>query len=353
MCSIYFPSSNSLLNIVSCSDDGSVVLLYFTNYFGGEVKDKLRINFNEPIKVTALIQSSSPEFIAGLCHRLFYFKISLQYVVLVGGLSGTLVHHRTVWFSQSNYVLFHGTGGWSTPGEHGGPVTTIQCHKSIVAWADFCHVRILDTATYATLCLLSCPSGIGLHRPFPCHLLWRGDQSLWIGWGNSVRLVKVDSQPPPSSQNAVSNVASQSTISTTRTELEWIYDFYIFGLCPFDVDNLLLITYGKDPLTWSILTLRLLDKVSGILSDIDNIRISDGDESSDVRAASSFDPWRFNLLSSYVSLSHDGSGEGGDSEQWSSARVGRGGHRGLAPKLVIVTGMYCQLSLLLFEVLPD
>lgn len=107
----------------SASDDGTVVLTYFNDFFAvnrnESIKDKIVTNFNEPISAIAIEQVA-----AGSRDRSF----------LVGGLSGQLIRHHTVWFTQKNSVLYKGDAN---------PVTSIKYLDSLVAWADFFYVRIL------------------------------------------------------------------------------------------------------------------------------------------------------------------------------------------------------------------
>jgi len=64
----------------------------------------------------------------------------------IGTASGQLIHHRQVWFTQKNIVLFSGAGS---------PVTKISWRGNIVAWADATQVRLMDITTQTAICYLN------------------------------------------------------------------------------------------------------------------------------------------------------------------------------------------------------
>ena len=113
----------SWINKLSAADDGTVVLTYFNDFFAvnknESIKDKIVAAFSEPIHAIAI------ESIA---------IGSRDRSILVGGLSGQLIRHHTVWFTQKNSVLYKGDSN---------PVTTIKRSGTLVAWADCFYVRIL------------------------------------------------------------------------------------------------------------------------------------------------------------------------------------------------------------------
>ena len=156
-----------LVTFISCSDNGSVVLTSVNS----DEKDKdghAVVLFNQPLKCVCLENDSAA-------------KINKSFIV--GGATGQVIYHRTVWFAQKNVTLFTGADS---------PVSAISWRGNIVAWADSSQVRLMDVTTQTAICYLCCPDGVGPHHTLlPCSLFWESDCDLLVGWGDSFRHVEL------------------------------------------------------------------------------------------------------------------------------------------------------------------
>lgn len=203
--------------IASCSDSGNVVMCYL---FQNEYKENV-IQFNEPVKSINIDNE---------------FK-QKDKSFIIGCASGKLIHHKLVWFSQRNVVLFHGSDS---------PISVIAWRGNIVAWADSTHVRVLNIAKQTAICSVNCPSGVGLKNIFPCHLIWETDSDLLIGWADSFRHLEFVTNLAGGSSSSGGSTSTQlfdSQEIVARTAAEWHADCIICGICPFDADNVVILGY--------------------------------------------------------------------------------------------------------------
>jgi len=104
----------------SCSDNGSVVVT--STGPATDEKDAADSNavvlFNQPLKCVCIEADANAKI-----HKSF----------IVGGATGQLIYHRTVWFAQKKVALFNGADS---------PVTAIAWRGNVVAWADATQVAL-------------------------------------------------------------------------------------------------------------------------------------------------------------------------------------------------------------------
>ena len=256
-----------------------------------------------------------------------------------GSVTGQLIYHRTVWFSQKNVVLFNGADS---------AVTTIAWRGDIVAWADSTQVRIMDLATQTAICFLNCPQGVSTYNPLPCCLFWESERDLLIGWADSVRQIELSSTQGPNGAEVI----------TARSVVDWETDFIVCGISSFDADHVVVLGFtppSEEELGPVIIenypdTKNHISALSGMneneikigLNQLEIqilLRTSGEIISSDVLVLDNETmggPNSFRLLSTYNCLSH-----GRDAQKWRLIDVRencpRGGMRGLAPTLFIIS----------------
>ena len=256
-----------------------------------------------------------------------------------GSVTGQLIYHRTVWFSQKNVVLFNGADS---------AVTTIAWRGDIVAWADSTQVRIMDLSTQTAICFLNCPQGVSTYNPLPCCLFWESERDLLIGWADSVRQIELSS----------TQGSNGAEVITARSVVDWETDFIVCGISPFDADHVVVLGFTpsmEENLGPVIIenypdTKNHISALSGMnesevklgLNQLEIqilLRTSGEIISSDVLVLDNETmggPSSFRLLSTYNCLSH-----GRDAQKWRLTDVRencpRGGMRGLAPTLFITS----------------
>ena len=280
---ISIDSSNT--TIASCSDNGLVVVYNL----GPDNEDKETIvHFNEPVKSICLDDNSN-----GKRERSF----------IVGGASGQLVYHRTLWFTQKDVVLFNGADS---------PVSKIVWRRNVVAWADATSVRLIDISNQSAICYLDCPSGVNLRYTLPCSLFWESDTDLFIAWGDSFRHLELF--------DANNNLDSKAIIA--RTVSEWSADCIICGISSFDVDNIILLGYfppdDASAVSDNPLEVQIVTRNSGDLVSVDILPLK-------LEICS---PWDMSFLSSYSCAATCR-----DANKWRLSDIfsTRGGLRGLPP----------------------
>ena len=316
------------LNVASCSVDGNAVL-----YALGELEvQETVVNLKQPLRCICVD------------------KISLSKKdksFIVGGESGQLIHHKQMWLSKKNVLLFPGAKT---------PVCSISWRGNIVAWADSNHVRLMDVTTQTGLCYLNCPLGVGTNNPFPCHLYWETDCDLLVGWADSFRHVRLGFNGGPeadgkgsfstetsstSGPNTPTTGQSNSSSVLVRTVADWLTDCIICGVSSFDIDHVGILGYfpvfdgsstGDDaeekiPPQWP--ELQILRRETGDLVSADTIELRNGN-------VENVCPSDFRLLSNYQNLSR-----AQDFSKWSMKRVPitRGGSRGLSPTFFVISSL--------------
>ena len=144
---------------------------------------------------------------------------------ILGTRKGRLIYHKSALFSQKNANLF--------PGDGSG-VLSIAWKGNYVAWADASVVRVMDISTQSAICQLHPPRGVGVEDPFPCHLFWKGENELLIGWADSCKMIRIE--------EGMSDVTSSTKVA--RTIISWQADSIICGIYPLDDDHVVYLGYA-------------------------------------------------------------------------------------------------------------
>ena len=252
-------SVDSVGNIASCSDNGTVVVYLASEGFGGDEDKKkpIIVHLTEPVKSVCLEGSYGSQNVPQLDK--YGRELSVKSYssapqktdglsFLAGARSGQLTRHYsgTSWYAQKKHVLFAGAGT---------AVTTIAWLGDMIAWADALQVRIMDVSSLVAICYLECPSGVDPRSSFPCTLVWASYHDLFIGWADSFRhlelMIKGDvltntSPRPTAGRKKAGKEAENPRDIIARTVSDWQADFLICGISPFDADHVLLLGYTPD-----------------------------------------------------------------------------------------------------------
>ena len=158
-------------SLASCSSDGRVVVYDVSSKSKAQEKPWIR-NFHHPMKAVAL----DPQF-----------SEKREKVFVSGGSAGRLVMNKKGWFSSQETELHRGEG----------PVTTIAWKTpSLIAWANSCGVKVFDNDKAQRIAYIDRPKkgskALGdLAEEAQCHLIWESEDTLVIGWAQTVKIVKV------------------------------------------------------------------------------------------------------------------------------------------------------------------
>jgi hypothetical protein len=92
----------------------------------------------------------------------------------------------------------------------------------------------MDISTQSAICQLQPSRGVGVDDPYPCHLFWRNDSDLIIGWADSCKILRIEE----------GNSDLTSTTKIARTIISWQADCIICGMFPLDDDHLVYLGYS-------------------------------------------------------------------------------------------------------------
>lgn len=244
--------------------------------------------FNEPIKAIIVDSDDNPK---------------KDKAVILGTASGKLVHHKQVWFTHKNVVLFNGTGL---------PVISVSWRRDIVVWADLKLVRIMNIASQSAVCFISSPNGVGPHNPFPCHLFWESDEDLFIAWADNLRHVEITRSANKDDERE----------TTAKTIMDYQLDCIACGVSSFDSEHLAV--FGcVPPSEESMQREGDLESTASSISNRPEVKIikrSNGDIiSSDVLPMNGQvfqGPWDYHFLSSFMSADRVG-----DAKKWNLSNL--------------------------------
>ncbi|KAL1923384.1 uncharacterized protein VTP21DRAFT_8364 [Calcarisporiella thermophila] len=189
--------------VASASVDGKVVInaLY---------SDELAtFNFRRPMKSVAL----DPDY-----------RTTKQFVC--GGMSEQLIMNEKSWLGQTKGRVLHS-------GE--GPIYAIEWRKHFIAWANDLGVKIFDTRSNQRITYIDRAPDSPRPDLYRCHLKWRDDSTLLIGWASHVKVAVIKETPKGmQAQGMPSHYAEIVMMFQT--------DFIICGLAPFN-DMLVVLAY--------------------------------------------------------------------------------------------------------------
>lgn len=147
--------------IASCSFDGKVIIsgLLSAQY-------NIVLNYDRPIMAVAFAP---------------HFSKLKSPMYVTGSEELTLIEERK-WPMKRRLTTLHG-------GE--GRISTIKWQHHFIAWANDACVQIYDTSTKKIICRVTRDKEYPSTKIAPCHLFWKSDSVLLIGWANKVKIAMV------------------------------------------------------------------------------------------------------------------------------------------------------------------
>ncbi|KAG9300436.1 hypothetical protein G9A89_010061 [Geosiphon pyriformis] len=192
--------------VASASMDGKIVIY---GLYNSEVQ---RHDYRRPVKCVAL----DPDFSK---------KSTGQFVS--GGMAGQLILHEKGWFGNVDTTLQKGEG----------PIYAVEWRGSLIAWANDKGVKMYDVISQQRITYISRPEDSPRADLYKCHLCWRNDNQLLIGWANNVQVAAVKERNRDTSTQGPSRYVE--IINLFRT------DFIVCGIAPFQ-EMILIMAYLTD-----------------------------------------------------------------------------------------------------------
>ncbi|KAJ3116451.1 Vacuolar protein sorting-associated protein 41 [Physocladia obscura] len=205
--------------VASASDDAyrkekkkSQKLMRFVSYMQAELSSA-RYILPMPVKCVAL----EPEYSK---------KPSRTHIS--GGTAEELVMTGKGWFSSFDTVLSSGEGA----------IWAIEWRNNYIAWANNAGVKIYDFSTSQKFAYIERPAGSPRADLFRCNLCWKDDNTLMIGWADSVKICVVKER---SKTDGVIASVGNTTSAVTPVNLpskfveivsEFETDFVVSGIAP-------------------------------------------------------------------------------------------------------------------------
>ncbi|KAK6166083.1 hypothetical protein SNE40_022857 [Patella caerulea] len=192
--------------IASCSDDGRVSItgLYTT-------ENNQSVTLDRPVKAVAL----DPYFFKSGKGR--HYVTGDEKLIL--NEKGFLNRHKT-------YVLHQGEGA----------IRNIKWKSDFIAWSNENGVKVYDMSTKSRITHITKDHS---YRPemFGCHLFWKDDRTLLIGWGDRVKICVVRDQVKKDARELPTRYVEIVSMFTT--------EFFVCGIAPLE-DNIIVLSYEKD-----------------------------------------------------------------------------------------------------------
>jgi hypothetical protein len=164
--------------VASCSDDGLVCVM---NLFE---PTSHKFSYHRPVKTLAL-------------HPRYREKSMLA----SGGQAQQFVINSKGWFAFQDNVIHAGEG----------PIHAVRWRGSLIAWANDVGVKLYDCETGERLTWIERPRGAPPPDQYRCTLCWQDEQTLLIGWADTVQIAIVrNPRTDPKAQAAASASASNS-----------------------------------------------------------------------------------------------------------------------------------------------
>ncbi|KAI9591225.1 hypothetical protein BDF19DRAFT_455828 [Syncephalis fuscata] len=225
--------------VASASDDGHVIVqsLYAE-------QPPIILNYMRPLKCVAI----EPNYARSTARR-----------IVSGGLAEQLVLYEKGWFSGKNTTLH----------SNAGPIGAITWRTHLIAWADDMGVKMHDVTTGRRITFIDRPLDSPRADLYQCHLRWKNDSLLYIGWANCIKMAMVKSRStrsPTQSDQSLLYVEIISVIST---------DYIVSGIVPYG-DMILVLAYTFDQLDTDEETLDL-ERQKRKTGSLPELRILDAD----------------------------------------------------------------------------
>ncbi|KAJ3030993.1 UNVERIFIED_CONTAM: Vacuolar protein sorting-associated protein 41, partial [Siphonaria sp. JEL0065] len=187
--------------VASASDDGKVVInsLYTPEVFPFKHK--------RPIKCVAL----EPDYSR---------KPSRNYVS--GGTGEELTLTGKGWFSSVDTVIGSGEGA----------IWAVQWRNNYIAWANDAGVKLYDVTTSQKFAYIDRPPGSPRADLYRCNLCWQDDETLMIGWADSVKIGVIKDRVK--TESVLGTTAMGVSVPSKFVEIvcEFRTDFIVSGIAP-------------------------------------------------------------------------------------------------------------------------
>ncbi|KAJ3124212.1 Vacuolar protein sorting-associated protein 41 [Nowakowskiella sp. JEL0407] len=195
--------------VASASDDGKVIINNLYN--PAEIQS---FNLKRPVRGIAL----EPDYSKRTATR--------QYVT--GGLSETLTLSGKGWFGIKDVIIHSGEG----------PIYTVKWRNNFIAWASDPGVKIYDTTTQLKFAFIDRPLDSPRADLFRANLCWKDDETLFIGWADSVKIGVVK-------ERSKMDIASGLPAKYVEIVCQFRTDFVVSGIAPF-ADQIMILAYITD-----------------------------------------------------------------------------------------------------------
>ncbi|CAK4119335.1 unnamed protein product [Aphanomyces euteiches] len=217
-------------HIVSCSDDGTVA-----------VYSLLPMSTEDDVRV--VVPSSGGEVnIYNFYNAVYSAQLEDGYATkrertfACGGISGQLILNKKGWIIDKENTIHEGEG----------PVHCIRYHGQLIAWANDWGVKVYDTSTDSRVTYIERPQNCPPFELCRAHLVWHtlstSELSFFIGWGHTLRVVKIKTAANPTLENGKTNFGTLTAEIVSFVT----FDFFVAGLSPWG-DNAVCILAFRPP----------------------------------------------------------------------------------------------------------
>lgn len=154
----------------------------------------------------------------------------------VVGTTKLILYEKALFGQLRSSVLAEGGGA--------GPVRAMRWAGQFLAWATDSGVRVTDMATKSIITLIKRDHSLALPgEQYLPHLCWANEQTLMVGWGDSIKVCRVRVRSTPHSPHL-----TPAPVSLPLHYLEIVFmfttDFYVCGLGPLD-EHVVVLAYNK------------------------------------------------------------------------------------------------------------
>ncbi|KAF0686819.1 Aste57867_21416 [Aphanomyces stellatus] len=222
-------------HIVSCSDDGTVA-----------VYSLLPISSEDSARV--VIPTSGGEVNIYNFYNAVYsaqledgYSSKRERSFACGGISGQLILNKKGWIIDKENTIHEGEG----------PVHCIRYHEQLIAWANDWGVKVYDTSTDSRVTYIERPQNCPPFELCRAHLVWHtlstSELTLFVGWGHTLRVVKIKSTTMDPAEAAKSTAFGALTAEVVSFVT---FDFFVAGMSPWG-DSAVCILAFRPPTTSS------------------------------------------------------------------------------------------------------
>ena len=148
----------------------------------------------------------------------------------LAGDENTTMYERNIFSRLKSTVLLEG-----------GPISTIKWNDRFVAWTRKGEVRVYDSVDRVTISRIPFNwSNEQQGLKHSCNIFWKDPYTLFIGWGDSVKVCQVKKQDivKVETEGARAYFVQISTMFTT--------DFWVCGISCYEQQNIVLLGKEKD-----------------------------------------------------------------------------------------------------------